>query len=154
MGRADEAIRSVVVAAMRRELREAGLSKEVQKLRRSLAALEKRVVSLEKAARAPIGRGVRLPKLDASDQEVRRARLTPATIKKLRARLGITQAQLAAIIGITGPAVAQWETGTSEPRGENRRILVALRKASQRDAERLLEAKGMTLRRGRAGRKR
>lgn len=154
MGKAEEAIRSMVAATVRREVREtmSSLSKEVRELRRSLSALEKRIASLETAvARAP-AYGGRLPRLQVSDKELRRSRVTPATIKKLRARQGITQAQLAAIIGVTGPAVAQWETGTSEPSEENRRVLVALRKASQRDIERLLAAKGMSLGRGRAGR--
>ncbi len=153
MAKVEQAIRSAAVEAVRRELRATAVSKELRELQRSLAGLEKRVRWLEEAAaRAPVAVGGRLPRLHASDQELRRSRVTPASIKKLRARLGITQAQLAAIIGITGPAVAQWETGTSEPRGDNRRILVALRKVNRRDVERLLAAKGMSLGRGRAGR--
>ena len=73
--------------------------------------------------------------------------MSPDLIKKLRARLGITQAELAVLVGVTGPAVAQWEGGTSEPRGENRAIVVGLRQLGRRDVQVLLESKGMGARR-------
>ena len=37
------------------------------------------------------------------------------TIKDARTALGITQEQLAAILGVTQGTVAQWETGRSHP---------------------------------------
>jgi transcriptional regulator with XRE-family HTH domain len=73
--------------------------------------------------------------------------MSPELIKKLRARLGITQAELAVLIGVTGPAVAQWEGGTSEPRGANRAIIVGFRKLGRRDVQVLLESRGMGARR-------
>ena len=45
-------------------------------------------------------------------------------IKTLRERLGFTQRRLADEIGVTQPAVAQWETGLSQPVGA--RVLEAL----------------------------
>jgi DNA-binding transcriptional regulator YiaG len=83
-----------------------------------------------------------------SEEKARRARLTPEGIKRLRARLGLTQVQLATLLGVTGPAVAQWETGTSEPRGSNRAALVALRKLGRREVRRMLAARGMSPRPG------
>ena len=41
----------------------------------------------------------------------------PARIKALRARHGFTQQQLADGVGVTQPAVAQWETGQHQPSG-------------------------------------
>lgn len=149
MGKVEEAIRSVILQSVRQELRKAitPLSEDVQGLRRAVTALEKAVGSLEKAAaQAPRYAGGILPRLQVSDEEMRRARLSPASVKKLRARLHISQAQLAAILGVTGPAVAQWEGGSSEPRGENRAALLALRKVGPDDARRLLESKGMRVR--------
>jgi DNA-binding transcriptional regulator YiaG len=149
VARVEEAIRSVVLQALRQEVRKAiaPLSKDVQALQRSVTGLERAVASLEKtAAQAPGYAAARLPRLQVSEKEMRRARLSPASIKKLRARLHISQAQLAAILGVTGPAVAQWEGGTSEPSGENRGALLALRKLGPDDARRMLESKGMRVR--------
>jgi len=149
VGRVDDAVRSAVQRVVQRELRSAvaPLSKEVEALQRSVAELEKTVASLK---RTPVrAAGGSMPKIEATEAEVRRARITPALIKKLRARLGVTQAELAAIVGVTGPAIAQWEGGSSEPRGENRTILVGLRKLGRREVERLLEGTGLAARRAR-----
>lgn len=149
MARVEETIRSAILRSVRQELRSAitPLSKDVRDLRRAVTALEKAVASLEKAAaQTPRYAGGVLPRLQVSEREMRRARLSPASIKKLRARLHISQAQLAAILGVTGPAVAQWEGGTSEPSGENRGALLALRKLGPDHARRMLESKGMRVR--------
>lgn len=150
MGTIDEAVRSAVVRTVRRELRSAlgPMSKEVRELQQSVSQLERMVASLKHSVRqAPAGVGGPLPRIEVTEEEVRRARMSPELIKKLRARLGITQAELAALIGVTGPAVAQWEGGTSEPRGGNRAIIVGLRKLGRKDIQVLLESKGMGARR-------
>ena len=150
MGTIDEAVRSAVVRTVQRELRSTlgPVSKEVRDLQKSVAQLEQAVASLKHSARqAPAAVGGPLPKIEVTDEEVRRARMSPELIKKLRARLGITQAELAALVGVTGPAVAQWEGGSSEPRGENRAIIVGLRQLGRRDVQVLLESKGMGARR-------
>jgi DNA-binding transcriptional regulator YiaG len=87
-----------------------------------------------------------------SQEQARRARLKPEAIKRLRARLGLTQVQLAALLGVTGPAVAQWEMATSEPRGSNRAALAALRKVGRREVRRMLAASGMSPRPARRSR--
>lgn len=147
MGKVEEAVRSITLRTVRRELQMnlAPLRRELTELRRSLTRLDAAVSSLKEAvSTGVINTNVAHIKVDdISDSEVRRARISPDLIKKLRARLGITQAQLAAILSITGPAVAQWESGTSEPRGENRTALIALRKLGRRDVDQLLASRGM-----------
>ncbi len=151
MGKVEEAVRSAIQQAVRRELKDAvaPLSREVGELKRTLQQLERNVALLRRTGGKLIGSAARLPKLEATDAEVRRARISPLLIKKLRARVGITQAELAAICGVTGPAIAQWEGGTSEPAGENRVTVVALRKLSRKEVERLLDAHGLGPRRRR-----
>ena len=147
MGKVEEAVRSTTMRTVRRELKTtlAPLRKELSEIRRSVARLDAAVLSLKEAvSTGGINTKVAHIKVDdISDSEVRRARISPDLIKKLRARLGITQAQLAAILSITGPAVAQWESGTSEPRGENRAALIALRKLGRREVDQLLASRGM-----------
>jgi DNA-binding transcriptional regulator YiaG len=117
-------------------------AKELRELKQQVARLQKQVDKLQSGSSS----GSYAPPAavpEASAAEVRAARFSPALIKKLRARLGITQAQLAALLGVTGPAVAQWETGTSEPRGGNKATMVALRKLGRRDVAKLLLARGL-----------
>jgi transcriptional regulator with XRE-family HTH domain len=53
--------------------------------------------------------------------------------------LGISQRELARLIGVTPLAVYQWETGTFKPKKEKKAMLVGLRKLGRRDARKLLE---------------
>ena len=41
--------------------------------------------------------------------------ITGATIKRLREKKGITQAQLAELVGVSSKAVSKWETGKGFP---------------------------------------
>ena len=152
MGKVEEAVRSVVLQVVAREVREAlgPLAKDIAALRRSLASLEREVSFIRQAGAktASVVRGEPV-ELEVSNDEVRRSRITPAMIKRLRVKLGITQMQLAALVGVTGPAIAQWEGGTSEPRGANRAKLVGLRKLGRKEVNRLLEERGIE-RRGKA----
>lgn len=146
MGKVEEVVRSVVLQVVRREVRVAlgPLAKEVRDLKRSLARLDRAVLSStgEGATGAAAPRAVPVA-LKVSHEEVTRCRITSETIKKLRAKLGITQMQLAALVGVTGPAIAQWEGGTSEPRGANRAAVVGLRKLGRKEVKRLLEERGI-----------
>ncbi len=59
----------------------------------------------------------------------------PERIKSLRARLGFTQRQLANEIGVTQPAVAQWETGQSQPGGASvLEKLIRLERGTEQEA--------------------
>ncbi len=51
------------------------------------------------------------------------ADLTPESIKAFRTRLGLTQPQLAEMIGCTSQAVSFWERGTRQPRGLYAKVL-------------------------------
>ncbi len=140
MGTVEDAVRSAMTRVVRRECRVnlGPLTGEVRELARRVVRLESVVKSLEQRSGQLRPMMARAEFEGVADDEVRRARLSPDAIKRLRAGLGVTQAQLAALIGVTGPAVAQWEGGTSEPRGRNRAALVALKKLGRRGVRKLL----------------
>ena len=87
MGTIEDAVRSAIVRTVRRELR-SGLgpvSKEVRELQQSVSQLERTLASLKHSARlVPSGVGGPLPKIEVTEAEVRRARMSPERIKKLR----------------------------------------------------------------------
>ena len=57
---------------------------------------------------------------------VRRA-LPPAPVRRfLRERAGVTQAELAEVLGVERPTVTRYESGAREPRGELRIAYVGL----------------------------
>jgi predicted transcriptional regulator len=57
--------------------------------------------------------------------------VTPKEIVKLRKDLGLTQRQLADMIGAYQPTIARWETGKNEPRGANLKALQELQKKAK-----------------------
>ena len=147
MAKLEEALRSTVLRLIRRELRAtvAPLSREVRELKRVVSPLRKTVSALEKVVAEQARRQqAELAELEAPEEEVKKSRFSPALLRSLRARLGITQDQMASLVGVSGGAVASWERGRMAPRGRNRAALVALRKLRRGDAKRLLAEKAAT----------
>ena len=144
MGRVEEAVRSEIMRLVRRELRSVvlPLGREVRQLKRGMGWLSKSVAGLERVVAAQVREAeARKDRLEVSEEEARTARLSGRLIRALRTRLGISQGQLAVLVGVSTGAVAQWEQGMISPRGQNRAKLVALRKLGRRDARRMLEQK-------------
>jgi len=64
--------------------------------------------------------------------------MTPKLIRSLRSRLGISQAELAKLVGVSTVAVGQWESGRARPRAESKARIAALRSVGRREVRRLL----------------
>jgi DNA-binding transcriptional regulator YiaG len=139
----DAAIREAVVRGARREVREqvTRLRREVRRLRHGFGELRRDAAALKNTA-ALWQRMVRstAPSPELSERELRAARLSPGLIRKLRARLGVSQAALARLAGVSPATVVGWERGRSRPTDANRRRLIGLRKLGRREARRLLAA--------------
>ncbi len=146
MGKVEEAVRTTTLRLVRRELRGVvlPLARDLRALKRAVSRLDKAVSALERTAEQQArSQRAQLSRLAASEEEVSNSRLSAGLIRKLRARLGLTQVQMAGLVGVTGAAIAQWEGGTSTPKGENRATLVGLRKLGRRDVKHLLAEKGI-----------
>jgi len=117
------------IAALRRDVSE--LKRQVAELRRLLRAVQKGGQTRKATAAAP----------DAGAVKPSRIRPTGSTVRKLRAKLGLTQAEFAKLAGVTGLTVYKWEksAGRINPRG---RVLVGLVKVMgmrKREAKQTLE---------------
>ena len=87
------------IAALRGDV--AGLKREVAELRRGLRALGKDIKGSVKQAQATA------PEADAGKPT--RIRPTGPMVRKLRAKLGLTQAQFAKLAGVSMLTVSKWE---------------------------------------------
>jgi DNA-binding transcriptional regulator YiaG len=129
------------------------MRQELRFLRRKLAGLPKTVGDLSRhVAGLMRERDAHRAQLQSSEQEVQAARFSPRLIKKLRARLKLTQGEVAKLVQASVAAVRAWEAGRSRPQGVRRAALVALRKLGRREVKRLLGAKAGTAGKPRARR--
>jgi DNA-binding transcriptional regulator YiaG len=144
MGKVEGVIKSEIVRLARREMRQnfVPLNRDVRSMKTTISQLRKAVSGLQRfVAQQEKAMKAQKTVLEAPPEEVKKARFSPRLMKTLRKRLGVTQREMAALAGVTVGAIYQWEKGIFEPRGEKKRVLVALRKLRRREARKLLEEK-------------
>ena len=88
------------------------LRKDVVRLKRDTAALKRQVAKLERVNRQLAGLAAehRQKQVKATEPELASARLNSRVILNLRKRLGLSQPQLAKLVGVSAPTVSYWET--------------------------------------------
>ncbi len=140
MGKLEQTLKSEITRLARKEVRSAvdPLARDVRALKKTARELSQKVKQLEKLAQSVEVAKPQPSIPTASQAEVKKARMSPGLIKKLRKRLGITQAELAVLLDAGLSTVALWEQGRTSPRPETRARLVALRKLGRRDVKQLL----------------
>jgi len=139
----EAAIREAVLRGARREVRTAtgALRRDIQRLRQHVRLLRQTVGSLRDVA----SQWQRASQVDGwkpqvSEEELKTSRLSSQLIRKLRTRLGLSQADLARLLKVSNVSVLSWEHGRTKPAGQNRTALVGLRKLGRRDVKRLVSA--------------
>jgi DNA-binding transcriptional regulator YiaG len=144
MGKLEVTIKSEIVRLAKREMRKtsAPLGRDVRLLKSTVSQLRKTVTALERFA-AHQQKDLRKRKipLEATPEEVKKSRFSPALIQSLRKNLGISQKELAILAGVTVGAAHLWEKGKFKPGDEKKAVMVALRKLGRRDVRKLLEEK-------------
>ena len=144
MGKIETALKAEIARLARKETRAAvaPLAAEVRRLKKRVAQLTKTSAEASRTSKTTARLVKAQPiQLSVSKTESQSSRLSPTLIKKLRKRLGISQAELAKLVGVSPVAVQFWESGRTKPTQENRSAIVALRKHGKRDIQALLEAK-------------
>jgi DNA-binding transcriptional regulator YiaG len=103
---------------------------EIAALKRQLKSLASRVKNLERQVRSAASQ----PAVDAQPVQPRRTSFGPATLKNYRAKLGITQVQLARLLGASTLSVRRWETGNVQPRAAQLARIASVVKLGKRSA--------------------
>ena len=141
MGKVETVLKAEIARLSRREARRL-MTKPVEELRRlrlRIAELAREVRAL-KAARAEeqVKTKIRTAAETVAGAQATPVRLSPRLIRSLRTRLGISQADLAKLVGVSTVSVGQWESGRSRPRSESKARIAALRSVGRREVRRLL----------------
>lgn len=101
----------------------AGLKRELKSLRSQLKANEKVVKSV-----APAG------KAEPAAKPGRKVRFSAEAFSAQRDKLGLTQAQMAELLGASALSVYKWESGKVQPRAAQLARILAIRKLGKREA--------------------
>ena len=117
-----------VTAQHRREI--AGLKRQVAHLQRQVSQLSRKVPGA-------------LPAL-SSNPTAERVRFGAKGLRSQRKRLGLSQTDMGALLGVSAQSIYNWESESARPRGEQLAKLAALRGIGKREArERLRKPVGM-----------
>ena len=116
-------------------------SRQIQSLKATVRSLRDQVGSLEKTVSRlsrETSRANSQPQAETAPEKA--IRISPKSLRSLRHRLKLTQAQMAKLLGVSTASVTFWESGKTSPRGKNRQAIAELRQMGARDAKVLLES--------------
>jgi DNA-binding transcriptional regulator YiaG len=139
------ALKDEIIRRARKELRSEteGLKKASSQYRSDIATLKRRIATLEKQLS-------RFEKQSRSGQEAPEApsegapvRFSAKGLSSRRQRLGLSAAEMGALLGVSAQTVYNWEAGKSRPRAQQLTAIAALRGLGKRQAKaRLAELAG------------
>ncbi|MCY3761587.1 MAG: helix-turn-helix transcriptional regulator [Gemmatimonadetes bacterium] len=130
-----KALREEMSRVAGRELRSAlnPLNDQIRSLEREVTALRSQIGGGQGTAAKSTGKPSGNAKAAAPTQTA--IRITPASIKKHRKRLRLSQAQMGKLLGVSAITILNWEQGKSKPRAANREAIAELRGMGRKDAE-------------------
>ncbi len=143
MGKLESMIKSEIQRLARREIRSTfrPLKREVRAMRLKLSGLMKGFGTLNRITKEQVQRASERFKLESSPEEIKIARFSPARIRALRLKKGLSQKELGMLIGVSLGTVVLWEKGKITPKSERKGALIALRKLKKREIKRILAEK-------------
>lgn len=109
--------------------------REIAALKRTVTEQQRRIAFLEKAEKRRGTAGIVSP---ASSDE-RQSRFSPKWLRKHREKLGISAADYAKLVGVSGLTIYNWEHEKSRPRAAQIAKLAGVRTLGVREAQRRLE---------------
>jgi DNA-binding transcriptional regulator YiaG len=127
----------------RKELRAdtSALKKAVASHRGEIAALKRRIDTLERALKAAAKRQSRSSSASAGAGESARAlRFRPKGLAKLRERLGLSARECGLLLGVSGQSVYLWESSRARPGAAKLQAIAELRTLGKREAAQRLAA--------------
>ncbi len=107
--------------------------RDIAELKRLAKSMDRRLAALERSEKKRAGKPV-------STELAEGARFSPRWVRSHREKIGFSQAEYAALVGVSSLTIYNWESGRTRPRKEQLAALVAVRKLGKREAERRWES--------------
>jgi DNA-binding transcriptional regulator YiaG len=120
------------------------LRRDTVRLKKSVADLRRQIAALNRASRELVKKVtpvVAIKETEEATEKAAKPRPTSKSLKNLRARLGLTQAQFGKLLGVSGQAVVQWASREGRIRMRKRTLaaLAGVQTIGKREAWRRLE---------------
>jgi len=134
-------LKEEIARLVRRQLRgeTESLKKASSRYRSEIAALKRRIDVLEKQ----VSRLERMVPKNAApvvdEQSETKLRFKPQGVRAQRTRLGLSVADMGALVGVSAQTIYNWESGASRPRAEQLAAIAAVRKMGKREAKARLD---------------
>lgn len=111
------------------------LRKQSSQYRSEIAALKRQILNLDKSLRG-VARGARAANTVAAGEEPGKSalRFRSKGFAAHRQRLGLSAAQVGALLGVSGQTIYHWEAGKAKPRASQMPRIDALRKLTKNGA--------------------
>ncbi len=107
--------------------------RDIAELKRLAKSMDRRLAALERAEKKRAGTPV-------SPDLAEGGRFSPRWVRSHREKIGFSQAEYAALVGVSSLTIYNWESGRTRPRKEQLAALSAVRKLGKREAERRWES--------------
>jgi DNA-binding transcriptional regulator YiaG len=114
-------------------------SEQIKILKANVRNLKQQISDLESRLAKLTAENKRAEKASPAKAEVATIRVGPASIKKHRSRLKLSQADFGELIGVSSLTIWNWETGRTKPSDDNREKFAEIRDLGVRDVRALLE---------------
>jgi DNA-binding transcriptional regulator YiaG len=133
------ALKSEIARIARKELRGdlEALKKASASYRREIASLKRRNAELERQLKRVAKSAPRARASAAASTEIldgRQLRFSPTRLASQRQKLGLSAANFAKLIGVSGLSVYKWENGQARPRRAQLEAIAAVRGIGKREA--------------------
>jgi DNA-binding transcriptional regulator YiaG len=134
-------LREEIRRLTRKELRQqtGTLAKSSAQYRREIAALKRRVSTLEKTAEFLSRQERRRLGRKPPPEHAEGARFSAKGLRAHRARLGLSAKNYGRLVGVSGLTIYHWESGKARPRAQQLASIVAVRGLGKREAAKRLE---------------
>jgi len=134
-------LKEEIVRLARKELRNEteGLKKASAQYRSEIAALKRRMATLEQQVSRLEKSPTKSPVVKANPEVATSARFVAKGFKTLRQRLGLTAEVIGALLGVSAQTIYSWEAGNSKPRQQQMVRIVMLRGMGKREVEAILQ---------------
>ena len=135
------ALKEEIARLIRKQLRSEteSLRKASNHYRSEIAALKRRIDVLEKQISRLERMLPRKAEPAVGGEFETKLRFKPQGVRAQRTRLGLSAAEMGALVGVSAQTIYNWEAGTTRPRAEQLAAIAAVRKMGKREVKARLD---------------